>query len=62
MVGTETHYEAQQNEQDHIFGSAVAARLVGHRVFLGRPVELAADPTVAAQDEPQRQAKPKEAT
>lgn len=62
MVGTETHPEAQQNEQDHIFGPAVAARPVGHRVFLGRLDELVADLTVAAQDESHWKAKPDDAS
>lgn len=62
MVGAETHHEAQKNEQNHIFGPAVASRLVGHRVFLGRLVELAADLAVTAQDESQWQAKPNDAT
>lgn len=62
VVGAETHHEAQQNEQNHIFGPAVASRLVGHRVFLGRLVELAADPAVTAQDESQWHAKPNDAS
>lgn len=62
MVGTKTHHEAQQNEQDHIFGPAVAARPVSHRVFLGRLGELAADLVVATQDESQWKAKPNDAS
>lgn len=61
VIRAETHHKAQQNEQNHIFGPAVASRLVGHRVFLGRLVELAADLAVTAQDESKWHAKPNDA-